>query len=1114
MERQPAGPALVDRRREIAELEEALALARGGHGRVFLIAGEPGIGKTRLAEAVAERAEAEGMLACWGRCWDSGGQPPFWPWVQALRAVFRSREPKRLRRELGPNAGLVARVVPELRDVLTDVEVPDSIDSDQARFALFDAISSFLCAASRSNPLVLVLDDLHSADRPSLSLLEFFAPSVGDVPMLLLAAYQEAAAHMRPEVESLIGSLGRSSRPIVLRGFAPGDLASLIEPHTGGPPPSDFVGELHSTTEGNPFFASEVVRLLAAEGQLELWVAESVRARFPLPDTVLETIRLRFEPLGERGAKALEAAAVIGREFRIATLAQALGAGPEELIAPIDDAVDAGLVTEVPGMIGRFRFAHGLIRDALYASLSNADRIRLHRAVGEALQQTYGDTPEHLTELAHHFAEASAGGDADVALGHVLRAGKEAMRMPAYEQAAELFELALQVSELLAPDANRRAELLLALGQARTRADDARARDTVIAAADAARAADRTDVFTSATLAMRAFPRGTGVIDDVPAGLLSEALEREKEGDPAVRAGLLARLAVAFYYHPGTSERREQLVDEAVALARERADPATLAYVLSNAQLALWGPDTTERDLGWTEELLRLTEGSGSAELALATRNRQIDYLVELDDLPAAEAALRALERMAAESPDPRAKAYLPLQRARQAVIDGRYDEAEALNREAAKVGARLRDPTIRVLVMAQLVGLRWFQGRLEDVEEVAREIAHFDATPAWPAAVALICCEIGHEAEGRRRFEAVLAHGLAALPRYNGWLISLALLAETCSRLGDAERARELYGLLEPFSGRNVISPHAIFAGPVSHYLGVLAATAEEWDAAAGHFDGVRAWSALTGSRPVAARVDLEQARMLHARGAPGDREEGIALLNSAERVHDELGAVRMVEHVVGLREEIAGGEPVELEPSSVETGSLPGRASLCREGDMWTFDYERRVVRVKDGKGIQHIAMLLDNPGVEMHALYLAAPGHEPGPLAPRVEGSDAGPVLDDEAKGAYRRRLEELSEELEEAESFNDPERAAQAREEIDFLETELAGALGLGGRDRKTASSAERARVSVTKAIRSTLKRIGEHDPVLGRELGTTVRTGTFCVYEPDPRRPIVWQVESG
>ena len=1065
-------PPLLGRERELAELEAALGDARAGRGGVVLVAGESGIGKTRLAETVVDRAETAGALVLWGRCWDSGGGSAFWPWVQAIRRLLDESDAQELEQLLGAGAGLVAQIVPELRERLPDAPAYGSLESEQARFALFDGVASLLRRAARERPLVVVLDDLHSADQASLLLLEFFAQAIAGDPILVLGTYQEAAARQRPEVERLLGTLARDTSPVRLGGLDERQLAELIEQRAGRPAPAELVGALLATTDGNPFFADELVRLLVARDDVELWAGGTLRARFPLPDSVREAVRRHFDSLGEEGLTTLQTAAVIGREFRVGTLERATGVERERLLELLDEAARAGLVVEQPGALGGFRFSHGLIRDTLYSELSTATRVRLHRTVGEALEHVHGAVPDRLAELAYHFAEAAPGGDADRALELAIAAGRYAMDVLAFEHAAELFELALRVSELVDPQPERQAELVLAVGEARARADDERARPTLIEAAAAARAVGRADLLARAALGIRSFAFGPGVPDDVLLPMFDEALDRLGPGDDALRARLLARNSVALYYSAGSEQRRAALAEEAVKLARELGDRATLAFVLSNVQLGLWGPDTVEQCLAWTEELLGLTQELGDAELAMVARHRQIDFLLELDDLAGADIALEALVRVAAESPDPRAQAYVLLHRARRELLEGRFGEAERLNAEAAAEGERLRDPTIPVLAAAQRFGLSWTLERHGELETSIRRYA--DAAPgmpAWRVGLAIVYCKLGREAPARREFDRLAADGFVAVPRDNDFLLNLGLLTEVCATLGDAERAATLYGLLAPFEQRLAVCPHAFVVGPVTRFLGKLAATRGDVGAATGHFAAAAASAAALNSPPLLAQVEADQA---------------------------QVGA-----------------------PPQAATPAEGGSATLRREGDVWAFAWEDRLVRVRDSKGVGYLATLLANPGVEVHATDLAA-----GP-ANRAEtqagaaaeldgdaGQDAGPVLDASAKAAYRGRLEELREELEEAEAFNDPERAARAREELDLIAGELAGAVGLGGRDRKLGSTAERARVNVTRAIRGVLKRVEEHDAALGAELATTVRTGTFCAFEPDPRRPVTWRVEDG
>jgi AAA ATPase domain len=1114
---------LVGRARELVEIEGALRDAARRHGRLVLIAGEPGIGKTCLAEAVSGHAATEGMLPLWGRVWESAGAPAYWPWIQLLRTLIGTRDPPRLETELGAGATWLVQMLPELSDLLPSTAVPRARDAEKARFALFDAVTRFLRNAADQTPLVIVLEDLHAADPDSLLLLDFAARAIADARILLLGTYQHPAAHLRPDAEKLIGAASRDGATITLQGFDERDVGRLVEQCTGQQWPPEFLRALRATTEGNPFFTSEVARLMSAEGTTDGPLEADRVPGFPLPNTVREAIRRRFESLTPGAVQVLEAAAVIGREFQLPTLQRAAGE-KENLVGAIEEAVSAGLIAEMPGSIGRFRFTHNLIRETLYSGVGRARRVQLHRAVGEALESLYGEAPAHLVELAHHFAEASPGGDADKALYYAVSAARQAMRFFAYEQAAELYELALSLTEMLQPDPHRHAELLLALGQARARADHLASRDALVAAADAARVAGDPRLLAEAGLAIRAFPRGSGVLDNQPSGLLNEALEWLDDTDSPLRAKVLARLGVSLYYWPGTEEQRRSLAKEAVAMARRLDEPATLAHVLSNAQLATWGPDTTELDLGWMEELLPLTQEIGDDELELAARNRQIDFLIELGRLAEAESALTELALTASHSADPRTEAYVGLHAARLAIIDGRYADAERMNAHAAAEGARLRDPTLVGLAGAQLFSLRWPEGRLAELEEATREAAATDATPAWSAALALVWCEIGKETEARRQLERLAARDFRDLPRYNGWLVTMAVLSEVAVRLGDVRLSERLSELLEPFAGRNVITPQAAFVGPVARFLAILAGARSDWEAVEAHLLAAREAAERMNSRPVRLRVTMDEVEMRLKRDHDGDRERALELLDEADALVEALGVDSFTERVERLRGAI-GAERPSTATAAAARPALPPSACLRREGDVWTFELDQRSVRLRDSKGLRCLAVLLANPGAEIYAAELARPGEGSDPRAgdqARAEGlslrtaasDDAGPLLDAEAKSAYRRRLEELHEELDEAESFNDPERAAGAREEIDFLTRELAGAVGLGGRDRKAASNPERARVSVTKAIRATIKRVGEHDPELGHELGVTIRTGTFCTYQPDPRRPLVWRVDLG
>jgi len=1102
---------LLGRARELADLDLTLEDASAGHGGLVLLTGEPGIGKTRLATALGERAAAEGHRVAWARGWDGGGAPAFWPWVQIVRAVAADRDDAELRTDLGAGARWVAHLAPELRERLDLPEAGD-LESEQARFALFDAVTVFLRNAAAREPLVVLLDDLHTADLPSLLLLAFLARALGETSVLVITTHHEAGPRRGPEVEAVFGELTRFGLRVDLGGLADDDLRALVIHRSGSDPPEELVHTLYTLTEGNPFYSDEVVRLLVAQGRID----EPLGERLPLPDSVRDAIRRRLLPLRPEVREALEVAAVEGRDFQLTTLERAAGVGRADLLERLDDALAVQLLEEAPGPAGSFRFAHGLIRETLYGDLTATRRARLHATVGEALERTAASE----AELAHHFVEAAAVGDPAKALEHAQRAGDEALTALAYERAADLFDAALVALDLLPErDERRRGELLLLRGQAQMQSGGDAARSTLLAAIELARVMGDTELLARAALSLGGFGLSPGMVDDDLVAVLEEALQGLSPDGGALRARLLVRLAVALYYSDA-AQRREELVQEALGIARGLGDPPTLAYVLDQGQIATNGPDTTERGLAWALELFALADTAGDPEIAVRARSSQIDLLLELDDVAGADMAIEALARIATESRDPRARAYIPLHRARRAMISGRLDDTEQLIHEGIQLGWSLQDSTVPILAGAQLFWLRLGQGRLRELEDAVRQFAdQLPAMPAWRVALAMLYLHTGRPAEARREYDRLAERNFATIPRDNVWSMAIGMLAELSETFRDADRAVLLEELLTPLDGRNVITPTGIFAGPVKRYLALAAAARGDQDTALARLAEARKACERIGYKPMLAVIDVDEARMLARRGKPEDITRARKLLQDGLDRAEEVGVPRLDERLARASALLPeqDGAPAPTEPARAPAGAV-----LAREGDVWRLDYEGRVLRVRDAKGMRHLALLLANPGVEFHAVDVATAAE--GGAAPSTESAegmavrsgtgDAGPALDSQAKAEYRSRLEDLRAEIEEADAFNDPERGARAREEMDFIAHELSAAVGLGGRDRRVASAAERARVNVTRALRREIRRIADEDAGLGRELETTVRTGTFCAYEPDPRRPVAWDVHAG
>jgi hypothetical protein len=1110
---------LVGRDRELAQLGGLLNDALSGRGSVVLLAGEPGIGKTTIARALSDEAEDRGATAVWGIGWSGDAAPAYWPWVQVVRALVRRPGGAEALKGIGPGAAWLGEIAPELRAELELPEPPPGGGAAEGRFRVYDALAELLRRASRESPLLVVLDDLQWADEASLLTLSFVARALAGEGVLVLGTYRASELPHDELGASALAELVGWSRRVDLRGLDADGVRRLIEDRGSDDAPEQAVDRILSVTSGNPLFVSELLSLLEAENRLgDITGADPL----PLPEGVREAIARRLAPLPAGAREALVAGSVIGSQFRAATLSAAAGVPRPELIELLGSAVDLGLVTTVPGIAGRYSFSHGLVQATLYEGLTPTRRIELHQAVGESLEKLYGDEVDaRLTELAHHFLEA---GDAGRAVTYARRAGERAMRQYAYDQAVGLFERALAVAD--PADLAERIALLQALGEAQTRAGDTdAARRTLVEATEYARRQDDAEAFGRAALACGIWGLSFGV-DEELVRLVEEAIAFVGAGDgPADLVARLQGLLASALYWSDEDERRLALCDESLRVARERHDRSddrasaqTLAYVLGRVLLARWGPDSATEHMPIADELIELARGLDDLELELMARNWRISVLLELGDVARVDQEIARVEHMAGRLHQPRAMAFLPLHHGMRAVMAGRFGEAERLMAESAEIGRRVQGSVSELAATAQLLVIRNLQGRLGELEAPLRALS--DAHPGMTAlrcALASLLVQAGRGDEARGELERLTRDGLDGLPKDNTHLVMLALLGGVAVDLGDEDRARMLYEGLAPYAGRWVVSPGAAPLWPVDRSLGRAAGAMGDIDRALAHLADARRQGERLGALPTVALVALDEAVLL----GPDDAERARQLAAEARGLAEELEMDGLAREAEALGADAPAPIPAETS-GPTPADSLAG--TLRREGDVWTLSLGEDLVRVKDAKGLHHLAQLLSNPGVEFHAVDLVAadmgrPGasaaaSSAGDLPVRAAGEgDAGELLDADAKAAYRRRLEDLQEDIDEAEEFNDPERAAAARTEYDFVARELAGAVGLGGRDRKAGSDAERARVNVTRAIRGAVRRVEEHDARLGRLLDRTVRTGTFCVYEPDPERPVTWTVEA-
>jgi DNA-binding SARP family transcriptional activator len=900
--RPPPADVMVGREPEMAELRAALTETRAGRGRLFLVAGEPGIGKSRLARELTEEAQADGLQALWGRAWEEDGAPSFWPWVQVARAWMAERTVEQLSSGFAADAAVISQLMPELAQRLPGLPEPVGLEPALARFRLFDAVASWLRRAAVEQPIVVILDDLHRADTPSLMLLRFLTRELASAHLLVLGTYRHAQTADQSFAKTL-AELAREpvAQRIRLEGLHPPEVARFVELASGRPVPEALLHDIYERTSGNPFFVRELVHLLQHKGRLDQ--AEQVTEPIDdIPLSVHDVVRDRVGDLSDAARDMMAGASVLGREFDLATLGLICDVADDRLLELVEEAQAADFLTEVPGRPGQYRFSHILVRDALYSQLRGRRRAELHQRAGEALESVYGSAPgARLPELAHHFLHASGEAIEGKGLSYTVQAAEYAIGVLAYEDAAALFETALR----LPVDPTRRCELLLALADAQMKAGaTAQGRATLLKGAETAKALGAPELFARAALGFGTafeFVLVDRTVVQQFTGLVETALRMLGPEDTPLRALLLSRLAMALILTPPEQQgdawtRRTALSAEAVAMARRTDDDGVLASVLYARGLAAWGPDNLDERTRLSTELLSLATTLGEQELTLAARQWHIVSCLEAGDMATVDQDLRAYTRQARQLRQPLYLYWAAILRSTRALLRGQFDEAERLSLQALTVGHRLEGrqlDNIQNGVGAQIQFIRREQGRMGEVEPmVATFVERLPQIPAWRMAKALIDASIGQLEAARSQLDFLARDGFGRIPRDVFWLPALAGLAEVCATLGDEARAAQLYDLLVPYQQRFVVISFGFACmGAVVQFLGQLASVTHRWEDADRHFEAALRSYMRVDARPAFARTAYEYAQMLLDRGWPGDPQRALELLTRSMATAEELG-------------------------------------------------------------------------------------------------------------------------------------------------------------------------------------------------------------------------------
>ncbi|MGH7685410.1 MAG: ATP-binding protein [Candidatus Dormibacteria bacterium] len=885
----------VGRDRELNAGLTLIGAAASSAGQVLLICGEPGIGKSRLADELARSARDRGFQVAWGRCWEAGGAPAYWPWVQSLRSTLRTVNVNDLRAELGGVADAACQLLPELAGTERRASESLSQDPEAARFLLFDSVTAVLKYAAQRKPLMIVLDDLQVADTPSLLLLRFAAGLIDDDGVLIVATYRDIDPALGGALAETIGELMRRSTVtrLPLRGLAEADVPRFVEAVTGVLPRHQLARVVHRQTDGNPLFLTEVARVLLDEGSLAV-DSTGEMARVPVPRTVRDVIARRLTALSDDSVHLLRLASVLGREFSIESLSVLAGLPLAEAIELLQRPLQEQLLTEVPESRVGLRFAHMVIRECLYDDIGRLHRAELHRRALHALEAQYGDDIEqHLSELAHHAYDGAGDGHWDAAIRYAHRAGDRALSMLAYEEAARLQRQALDSLERShATDPELRCELLMSHGDALARAgDEAGAKASFLQAADLARALGRSDHLAVAALGYagrHAWGRASGDTQLVP--LLEDALSAVGEADTVLRVRLLARLAGALRDR-AELEPRESFAYEAVAIARRLDDPPTLAFALDGLHGAIYRPDNLDERHVIAAEIVKLGELTGDRETQLWGHLDRMLYSFELGDLTAVREELAAIADLAGELRQPVLRWLALGSSVALAMNEGRLVEAERLVEATLEAGERSRASDALSAYAGQMFLLRREQGRLREVEHLLhRGAQEYVWYRYFSVMLAVTHLELGRESQARQELNGLAADGFVGLNPDNYWVFNMTLLGELASALGEVGPAAALYEQLLPYARRFAHGPPEGGLGSVSRVLGLLAATLERHDDACRHLEDALAQHQGVGAVLWVAHTQHDLAVQLLPRGTP-ERQRAQELLSDALRTCDEVG-------------------------------------------------------------------------------------------------------------------------------------------------------------------------------------------------------------------------------
>ncbi|HEU4758995.1 MAG TPA: AAA family ATPase, partial [Dehalococcoidia bacterium] len=915
----PRSP-FVAREKELGQLKDRLEAALAAQGSLVMLVGEPGIGKTRLTEELSVYARLRGAQVLLGQCYEAEGQPPYIPFIEALRQYVNSRPPEALREEMGDGASDIAKLVSEVRARLPDLPRSPSQEPESERYKLLEAVTSFLVNASLANPLLLVLDDIHWADKPSLLLLETLARRLSNSRLLVVGTYRDVELDRRHPLSEVVAQLRRERlyERILLRGLDVDGVQAFLNRRAEGQADRTLVAALaaalHEQTEGNPFFIEEIIfhlyeigAIYRQEGQ---WLTDPALVAQNIPEGVREVIGRRLSLLSEGANQALTFASVLGREFEFDVLQALTEMEEDALLASLEEALDARLLEERRGAGGAaYRFSHALVRETLYGELSIARKQRFHLRAGQALERSRaGRLEAYVSQLANHFYQ---GNDPVKAIDYARRAGDAAVKLYAWEEAIRHWETALELMEEQGANEAERAELLARLGDT-----------TYVSGID--------------------LDKGTAFLEKA----LAIYERMGARGKVAATHSRLGRGLVSYFGRMDLEKGPAHLEAARAILEEDAAHSAGLAYVYIGLCTACLLRAEMEKGIAYSRRALAIGEKLNSrpvTAIALVFTGNFLGHMGEMSE------GLQSIERSWAIADEDGLTfvAFLGAMFSGAHHVFTRSDPGEAkrwLQRELAK--PRLASaPILRRMLLMFLGSAHIIAGEMDEARRLAEDVtdsglrgALLIASGEWDTAeerllagldeysrtgvsfgpsgflfrLAELCFRRG---EHGRAEEYLRAYSLA-LEQARGWLLDSRLaLARVLARTGRPEEAQD-----ELDKCASLLAGDQDWGGTAGHVAlarGAVLCAERKWAKAAEAFGEALAVARDYGLPWDEADALHEGARMHMARGGKGDLKSALTLLDETASIYQRLGAKKHLELVLADKLQAQGVDRTHIQTS-----------------------------------------------------------------------------------------------------------------------------------------------------------------------------------------------------